>query len=118
MVLKVYGGVGVLYVMFIEVIKIVVVVDVLFGQFLQNYFGLIDVIMFVGIDVQKWYFFVEVLSGKWFGNGFLEKGMKYVFDLKMCVCCDGDDYVVDGMKFYLIGVLFVYYVLVFGFDDV
>ncbi|MBR8235923.1 SfnB family sulfur acquisition oxidoreductase [Burkholderia sp. AU42008] len=114
---KAYGGAGVSHVTLTEVIKIVAAADASLGQLPQNHFGLIDVITLVGTDAQKRHFFAEVLSGKRFGNGFSEKGTKHVLDLKTRVRRDGDDYVVDGTKFYSTGALFAHYVPVLGLDD-
>ncbi|KAG8148727.1 SfnB family sulfur acquisition oxidoreductase [Burkholderia catarinensis] len=114
---KAYGGAGVSYVTLTEVFKIVSAADPSLGQLPQNHFGLVDVIALTGTDAQKRHFFAEVLSGKRFGNGFSEKGTKHVLDLKTRVRRDGDDYVVDGTKFYSTGALFAHYVPVLGLDD-
>ncbi|MFL9874374.1 SfnB family sulfur acquisition oxidoreductase [Paraburkholderia megapolitana] len=114
---KVYGGAGVSFVTLTEVVKIVAAADPSLGQLPQNHYGLVDVISLTGTDEQKRYFFGEILSGKRFGNGFSEKGTKHVLDLKTRVRRDGDDYVVDGTKFYSTGALFAHYVPVLGLDD-
>ena len=114
---KAYGGAGVSHVTLTEVVKIVAAADPSLGQLPQNHFGLVDVIALTGTDAQKRHLFSEVLSGKRFGNGFSEKGTKHVLDLKTRVRRDGDDYVVDGTKFYSTGALFAHYVPVLGLDD-
>ncbi len=114
---KAYGGAGVSHVTLTEVVKIVAAADPSLGQLPQNHFGLVDVIALTGTDAQKRLFFSEVLSGKRFGNGFSEKGTKHVLDLKTRVRRDGDDYIVDGTKFYSTGALFAHYVPVLGLDD-
>ena len=114
---KAYGGAGVSFVTLTEVVKIVAAADPSLGQLPQNHYGLVDVISLTGTDEQKRYFFGEILSGKRFGNGFSEKGTKHVLDLKTRVRRDGDDYVVDGTKFYSTGALFAHYVPVLGLDD-
>jgi SfnB family sulfur acquisition oxidoreductase len=102
---KAYGGAGVSHVTLTEVVKIVASADPSLGQLPQNHFGLVDVIALTGTDAQKRHLFSEVLSGKRFGNGFSR------------VRRDGDDYVVDGTKFYSTGALFAHYVPVLGLDD-
>ncbi|MFP3184229.1 MAG: acyl-CoA dehydrogenase family protein, partial [Paraburkholderia sp.] len=114
---KTYGGAGVSFVTLTEVIKIIAAADPSLGQLPQNHFGLVDVISLTGTEEQKRYFFSQILSGKRFGNGFSEKGTKHVLDLKTRVRQDGDDYVVDGTKFYSTGALFAHFVPVLGLDD-
>ena len=114
---KAYGGAGVSFVTLTEVIKIIAAADPSLGQLPQNHFGLVDVISLTGTEEQKRYFFTQILEGKRFGNGFSEKGTKHVLDLKTRVRRDGDDYVVDGTKFYSTGALFAHFVPVLGLDD-
>ncbi|WP_321815479.1 MULTISPECIES: SfnB family sulfur acquisition oxidoreductase [unclassified Paraburkholderia] len=114
---KAYGGAGASFVTLTEVIKLISAADPSLGQLPQNHFGLVDVIALTGTEEQKRYFFGEVLAGKRFGNGFSEKGTKNVLDLKTRVRRDGDDYVVDGTKFYSTGALFAHYVPVLGLDE-
>ncbi|MFM0593611.1 SfnB family sulfur acquisition oxidoreductase [Paraburkholderia dilworthii] len=113
---KAYGGAGVSFVTLTEVVKIVAAADPSLGQLPQNHFGLVDVIALTGSEAQKQYFFAQVLNGKRFGNGFSEKGTKNVLDLKTSVTRDGDDYVVQGTKFYSTGALFADFVPVLGLD--
>jgi SfnB family sulfur acquisition oxidoreductase len=114
---KAYGGAGVSFVTLTEVIKIVAAADPSLGQLPQNHFGLVDVIALTGTEEQKRYFFAQVLAGKRFGNGFSEKGTKHVLDLKTKVRREGDEYVIDGTKFYSTGALFAHFVPVLGLDD-
>ncbi|MCP3707189.1 SfnB family sulfur acquisition oxidoreductase [Paraburkholderia sp. CNPSo 3274] len=114
---KAYGGAGVSNVTLTEVVKIISAADPSLGQLPQNHFGLVDVITLTGTEEQKRELFGEVLAGKRFGNGFSEKGTKHVLDLKTRVRRDGDDYVVDGTKFYSTGALFAHYVPVLGLDE-
>jgi SfnB family sulfur acquisition oxidoreductase len=114
---KEYGGAGVSFVTLTEVIKIIAAADPSLGQLPQNHFGLVDVIALIGTREQKQYFFSQVLGGKRFGNGFSEKGTKNVLDLKTRVRRDGDEYVVDGTKFYSTGALFAHFVPVLGLDE-
>lgn len=114
---KEYGGAGVSFVTLTEVVKIVAAADPSLGQLPQNHFGLVDVIALTGTPEQKRFFFSQVLAGKRFGNGFSEKGTKHVLDLKTRVTRDGDDYLVEGTKFYSTGALFAHYVPVLGLDE-
>lgn len=114
---KTYGGAGVSFVTLTEVIKIIAAADPSLGQLPQNHFGLVDVISLTGTEAQKQYFFAQVLNGKRFGNGFSEKGTKHVLDLKTRVRPDGDQYVIDGTKFYSTGALFAHFVPVLGLDE-
>jgi SfnB family sulfur acquisition oxidoreductase len=114
---KAYGGAGVSFVTLTEVVKLISAADSSIGQLPQNHFGLVDVITLTGAEEQKRYFFAQVLAGKRFGNGFSEKGTKNVLDLKTRVRRDGENYVVDGTKFYSTGALFAHFVPVLGLDD-
>jgi SfnB family sulfur acquisition oxidoreductase len=114
---KTYGGAGVSFVTLTEVIKIIAAADPSLGQLPQNHFGLVDVISLTGTEAQKQHFFAEVLNGKRFGNGFSEKGTKHVLDLKTRVRPEGDQYVIDGTKFYSTGALFAHFVPVLGLDE-
>ena len=114
---KAYGGAGVSFVTLTEVVKIVAAADPSLGQLPQNHFGLVDVIALTGTPEQKRFFFDQVLAGKRFGNGFSEKGTKHVLDLKTSVTRDGDEYIVEGTKFYSTGALFAHYVPVLGLDE-
>ncbi|WP_322051767.1 SfnB family sulfur acquisition oxidoreductase [Paraburkholderia bannensis] len=114
---KAYGGAGASFVTLTEVVKLISAADPSLGQLPQNHFGLVDVIALTGTEQQKRFFFAEVLAGKRFGNGFSEKGTKNVLDLKTRVRQEGDDYVVDGTKFYSTGALFAHYVPVLGLDE-
>ena len=114
---KAYGGAGVSFVTLTEVFKIVSFADPSIGQLPQNHFGLVDVISLTASEEQKRLLFGEILRGKRFGNGFSEKGTKHVLDLKTRVRRDGDEYVVDGTKFYSTGALFAHFVPVLGLDE-
>jgi SfnB family sulfur acquisition oxidoreductase len=114
---KAYGGAGASYVTLTEVVKRISAADPSLGQLPQNHFGLVDVIALTGTDAQKRFFFGEILKGRRFGNGFSEKGTRNVLDLKTTVTRDGDDYRVDGVKFYSTGALFAHYVPVLGLDE-
>ncbi|WDD91768.1 SfnB family sulfur acquisition oxidoreductase [Burkholderia sp. FERM BP-3421] len=113
---KAHGGAGASYATLVEVVKIISAADPSLGQLPQNHFGLVDVIALTGSAAQQRFFFGEILKGKRFGNGFSEKGTRNVLDLKTTVTRDGDDYRVDGAKFYSTGALFAHYVPVLGLD--
>jgi SfnB family sulfur acquisition oxidoreductase len=114
---RAYGGAGVSFVTLTEVIKIIAAADASLGQLPQNHFGLVDAIALTGTEAQKRYFFSQVLAGKRFGNGFSERGTKHVLDLKTRVRREGNEYVVDGTKFYSTGALFAHFIPVLGLDD-
>ncbi|PLZ02132.1 SfnB family sulfur acquisition oxidoreductase [Burkholderia sp. WAC0059] len=114
---KAYGGAGVSFVTLAQVIETVAAADPSIGQLPQNHLGLVDVIALTGTEAQKQFFFDEVLRGRRFGNGFSEKGTRNVLDLRTRIAKDGDDYVVDGTKFYSTGALFADYVPILGLDE-
>lgn len=57
-------------------------------------------------EPQKQFFFADVLQGKRFGNAFSERHSKYATEFLTRLEKSGDQYVVNGEKFYSTGALF------------
>ncbi len=62
-----------------------------------------DAIRLDGSEEQKAHYFEEVLKGKRFGNAFSEAGTKDVMDFQTKIAPDGNDFIVNGKKFYSTG---------------
>jgi SfnB family sulfur acquisition oxidoreductase len=107
---KAYGGAGVSFATLAEVIKVISAADPSIGQIPQNHLAALDAIRFAGSDVQKKQWFTLVLRGYRLGNAFSEAKSKHVGAFETTVTPDGDDYVVNGEKFYATGALFAHFI--------
>jgi SfnB family sulfur acquisition oxidoreductase len=113
---KAYGGPEVSCVTLAEVIKIVAAADPSIGQIPQNHFSIVDLIRITGSESQKRFFFGEVLKGIRLGNAFSERRTRNVAELSTRLTKDGEDFVVNGTKFYSTGALFAHFVPVAALD--
>jgi SfnB family sulfur acquisition oxidoreductase len=107
---KAYGGAGVSFATLAEVIKVISAADPSIGQIPQNHLAALDAIRFAGSDVQKKLWFTLVLRGYRLGNAFSEAKSKHVGAFETTVTLDGDDFVVNGEKFYATGALFAHFI--------
>ncbi|MFO1419059.1 MAG: SfnB family sulfur acquisition oxidoreductase [Methylotetracoccus sp.] len=114
---KEYGGAGVSYVTLGEVIKTISAVDPSIGQIPQNHFVIVDHIRLDGTEAQKKFFFGLVLRGVRFGNAFSEKSSRTVTEFQTRITKQGDDYVVNGTKFYSSGALLAHWVPIVTADE-
>jgi SfnB family sulfur acquisition oxidoreductase len=114
---KAYGGAGVSYVTLTEVIKIISAGDPSLGQIPQNHLAVTEHIAADGSKAQKQFFFGEVLKGVRFGNAFSESGSRTVMEFETTIRRDGDDYLVNGKKFYSTGALLAHIVPIVGLNE-
>ncbi|MEX3845393.1 SfnB family sulfur acquisition oxidoreductase [Paraburkholderia sp. BR10882] len=114
---KEYGGAEVSNVTLAQVIAIISEADPSIGQIPQNHFCLIEDIRLEGSEAQKRFFFDLVLKGTRYGNAFSEAGGKNVLDIQTRVRRDGDDYVLNGRKFYSTGTIFAHWIPVLALDE-
>lgn len=114
---KTYGGAGVFTVTLTDVIKVISAADPSLGQLPQNHFATYDVIRVVAPEAQQRLWSDRVLRGYRLGNAFSEARSKNVGAFETRLTRDGDDYVVDGEKFYATGALFAHFVPVGAVDD-
>jgi len=114
---KAHGGAGVSYVTAAEVIKIISAADPSLGQIPQNHLAVVAHIALDGTEPQKQQFFGEVLKGVRFGNAFSEAGSRTVTEFETTIRRDGDDYVVNGRKYYSTGALLAHVVPIVGLDE-
>ncbi len=114
---KAYGGSRVSYATLGEVIKILAAADPSLAQMPHNQLAFVEHIAIVGTEAQKQLFFGQVLSGIRFGNAMSEAGSRPVKEYQTKFTRDGDDWVVNGKKFYSTGALLGHVVVILGIDD-
>ncbi|OBZ95507.1 hypothetical protein ADU59_12495 [Pararhizobium polonicum] len=107
---KQYGGAGVSYVTLTEVIKIISAADPSLGQIPQNHLAIVEHIVSDGTEAQKQALLGDVLKGIRFGNAFSESGSKHVAAFETRIEPDGENFVVNGKKFYSTGALLAHVV--------
>ena len=112
-----YGGPQVSFVTLAEVFAIISAVDPALGQIPQNHFGILHVLQGAASESQKKQLFQSVLDGWRIGNGGPERGTKNTLDVKARISAEGDDFVINGQKFYSTGALFAHWVAVKALDD-
>jgi SfnB family sulfur acquisition oxidoreductase len=114
---KEYGGPQVSFATLAKVIAIVSAADPSLGQLPQNHFGCIDLLEQTATEVQKLFWYGEVLAGRRFGNAFSERGTRDVLEITARALPDGGAYVVNGRKYYATGALFAHWVPVLALDE-
>ena len=114
---KAYGGAEVSYVTVGQVITIISAADPSLGQIPQNHLAVLDMIRLSASEEQKRFFFGEVLGGLRLGNAFSERGSKTAGHFETQIRPQGEDYVVNGQKFYSSGALLSHLVPVSATDE-
>ncbi|MBD2410307.1 SfnB family sulfur acquisition oxidoreductase [Nostoc calcicola FACHB-389] len=114
---KEYGGAFVSHATLAEVIKIISEADSSLGQIPQNHLYMVEAIRLDGTDEQKQFFFDLVLQGKRFGNAFSEIGTKSVTDVQTRLEKSGDEYILNGRKYYSAGALLAHWIPVIAANE-
>ncbi|BBP62678.1 MULTISPECIES: SfnB family sulfur acquisition oxidoreductase [Pseudomonas] len=114
---RAYGGPQVSFVTLAEVFAIISAADPALGQIPQNQFGVLQLILGTGTERQKQILLQSVLEGARIGNAGPERGVRNTLELKARITADGDDYVINGQKFYSTGALFAHWVAVKALND-
>lgn len=114
---KAYGGIEASYRTVVNVFKIIAAADGSLGQIPQNHVAILDTLIFDASDAQKQFFYDLVLQGYRFGNAFSEIGNKHVADFQTKIQRQGDDYVVNGKKFFSTGALLAHWIPIVAVDD-
>lgn len=114
---KAYNGIEASYRTVVEVFKIISSVDGSLGQIPQNHVAILDTLIFDASESQKKFFYDLALKGIRFGNAFSEIGNKNVADFQTKIKKDGDDYIVNGKKFFSTGALLAHWVPIVTVDD-
>jgi SfnB family sulfur acquisition oxidoreductase len=114
---KEYGGADISTATLAEVTAIISEADSSLGQIPQNHFYMLQVVRSNGTEAQKRFFFERVIKGERLGNALSETGTKTVGEYNTRIDRDGDEYVVNGTKFYSTGALFAHWIPVVAKDE-
>ncbi|MCU4120009.1 SfnB family sulfur acquisition oxidoreductase [Variovorax sp. N23] len=106
---RAFGGAGVSNGTLAEVVAIISGADGSLGQIPQNHFYALEVLRVGGTEAQQRFFYGRVLSGERFGNALAEIGHKD-FKRRTRLVPEGDDFRVDGRKFYCTGALYAHWI--------
>ncbi|MFS2161843.1 SfnB family sulfur acquisition oxidoreductase [Pseudomonas sp. Pseusp122] len=116
-VARIYGGPQISFVTLAEVFRIICTADPALGQIPQNHFGILQLVAGCATESQKRALFQSVLDGWRIGNAGPERGTKNTLELKARARRDGDQFIIDGQKFYSTGALFAHWVAVKALND-
>jgi len=114
---RTYGGAGVSFATLTEVIAIISAADPSLGQLPQNHFAALDAIRVTANEEQRRLWFDRVLQGYRLGNAFSEAKSRHVGAFETTLRRDGDEYVVNGQKFYATGALFAHFIHIGANDE-
>ena len=112
-----FGGPQVSFVTLAEVFAIISAADPALGQIPQNQVGILSLIAATATQAQKEQLFSSVLQGWRIGNAGPERGTKNTLDIKARIIADGDDFAINGQKFYSTGALFAHWIAVKAVND-
>ncbi|MDR3505487.1 MAG: SfnB family sulfur acquisition oxidoreductase, partial [Acidocella sp.] len=112
-----YGGADLSWEVIAKAIAIVSGGDPSVGQLIQNHLDFIDTVRTVGTQAQKDFFFPEILRGLRTGNAFSEFGSKTAGDFETKITRDGENYRVNGTKYYCSGAYLAHVVPIIAVDD-
>ena len=112
-----FGGPKVSFVTLAEVFAIISAADPALGQIPQNQVGILSLIAATATQAQKDQLFASVLQGWRIGNAGPERGSKNTLDLKARISADGENFVINGQKFYSTGALFAHWIAVKAIND-
>ncbi|HEY0289281.1 MAG TPA: SfnB family sulfur acquisition oxidoreductase [Pseudomonas sp.] len=114
---RAYGGPQVSFVTVAEVFRILSAADPAVGQIPQNHFGILNSLIGSASESQKKALFEGVLHGWRIGNGGPERGTKNTLDVRARLTADGDQFLLNGEKFYSTGALFAHWVAVKALNE-
>jgi SfnB family sulfur acquisition oxidoreductase len=114
---RAYGGPQVSFVTVAEVFAILSAADPAVGQIPQNHFGILNSLVGSATEAQKETLFASILGGARIGNGGPERGTKNTLDIRTRLTADGDQFLLNGRKFYSTGALFAHWVAVKAIND-
>ena len=112
-----FGGPQVSFVTLAEVFAIISAADPALGQIPQNQVGILHLILNTATQAQKEQLFSSVLQGWRIGNAGPERGSKNTLDLKARITAEGDEFVINGQKFYSTGALFAHWIAVKALNE-
>jgi SfnB family sulfur acquisition oxidoreductase len=112
-----YGGTGVSAATIAEIFATISAADPSLGQIPQNHTAFLELLRYSGDEPQKRKFFALALQGASFGNALAERHGKTTKDISTKLTRRGEDYVLNGQKFYATGALFSTFVPIGAVDD-
>jgi len=112
-----YGGAGVSAVTIAEIFATISAADPSLGQIPQNHTAFLELLRYSLDEAQKRKFFALALQGASFGNALAERHGKTTKDISTKLTRQGEDYVLNGTKFYATGALFSAFVPIGAVDD-
>lgn len=114
---RAFGGAQVSVATLAEVFRTLAVADASLAQIPHSHFVFLEALRLQGTPHQQERFFAEALAGKRFANAQSERNTKTIADDATTLVRDGDDYVLDGEKFYCTGALFAHWLVVRASTD-
>ncbi|UCJ16715.1 SfnB family sulfur acquisition oxidoreductase [Pseudomonas sp. MM211] len=114
---KAFGGAGVSSVTLAKVIARIAQADGSLGQIPQNHFYALEVLRINGTLEQQRRLYGEVLQGVRFGNALAELGTKTSQDRTTRLIADGENFHIDGRKFYATGALYAQRIPTLAVDE-
>ncbi|MHC5264306.1 SfnB family sulfur acquisition oxidoreductase [Streptomyces sp. UC4497] len=113
-----HGGADVSAETLAEIFRLLATADASLAQIPQSHFAYVNVICRQGTEVQRKFFFAELLSGARFGNAQSEAGTKHVQDIRTRLHLRPDgSYDLTGVKHYSTGALFAHWIPVLARTD-
>jgi SfnB family sulfur acquisition oxidoreductase len=112
-----YGGADLSWAVIAQAIAIVSGGDPSVGQLIQNHLDFIDTVRTVGTKAQQDFFFTEILKGLRTGNAFSEFSSRTAGDFETKITREGENYRVNGKKYYCSGAYLAHLVPIIAVDD-
>ncbi len=112
-----YGGAGVSAVTIAEIFAIISAADPSLGQIPQNHTAFLELLSYSLDEAQKRKFSTLALQGASFGNALAERHGKTTKDISTRLTRQGENYALNGQKFYATGALFSAFIPIGAVDD-
>ncbi|MEI4743445.1 SfnB family sulfur acquisition oxidoreductase [Rhodococcus erythropolis] len=109
---KEFGGIDACTETLAEVFRLLAEGDPSIAQIPHSHFTFLEALRYQGSNEQKQFFYAEALSGKQFANAQSERGNKTIDIDGTTLTPDGEDFVLEGRKFYCTGALFADWIVV------
>ncbi|MET7338300.1 SfnB family sulfur acquisition oxidoreductase [Nonomuraea sp. NPDC005650] len=108
---RAYGGADVSARTLAEVFRLLAAADPNLAQIPHSHFVYVNVLRQQGTDMQRKFFFGEVLDGRRFGNAQSEAGTKHVQDYRTSLTtAPAGGFLLNGIKHYSTGALFAHWI--------
>ncbi len=107
-----YGGIAAPATVIAEVFRLLAHGDPSLAQIPHSHYTFLEALRLQGTDAQQAFFYEKVLGGALFANAQSERGPHPIDVDATTLVRDGEDYVLDGRKYYSTGALFADWVIV------